>query len=300
MMKSNFDTMYESYRRESERILDELFPKDYIPTGLPAILEESMRYSLFSGGKRLRPILVLAAYSSCGGKGKDAGYLACAVEMIHTYSLIHDDLPCMDDDELRRGKPTNHIVYGYPMAVLAGDGLLNLAFETMFRGSLESADKDKYLKAAYTLSEAAGMKGMVGGQAADISWEGSEPDKEKLSLIHRNKTGALIRASLLAGGMCATDDEKVLKALSEYGSLIGEMFQVVDDILDVVGNTEEIGKNVNKDAQMNKMTYPYVYGLENSKIRVEELAKAAENALLPMKNTEFFLSLIEYLKNRTK
>ena len=299
-MKSNFDILYEKYRKMTEEIISGLYPKDYLPTGLPPVLDESMAYSLFSGGKRLRPILVLSTHYSLGGDGKEIEYLACAAEMIHTYSLIHDDLPCMDDDELRRGKPTNHIVFGYPMAVLAGDGLLNLAYETMLEGMFVAKDKDKYLSAAYTLAKAAGMRGMVGGQAADISWEGSEPDKEKLSIIHRNKTGALIRASILAGCLCICDDKETVDSLFRYGEYIGEMFQITDDILDVTSDAETLGKNVMKDAEMNKMTYPYVYGLENSKKRVEELAKSAEEAVCGIKNNEFFISLIEYLKNRTK
>ncbi len=299
MMKSNFDIRFEEYRIKTEQILSDLF-MPLMEECLPGTIEESMRYSLFSGGKRIRPILVMAAYDALSGDDEAVKYLACAVEMIHTYSLIHDDLPCMDDDELRRGKPTNHIVYGYPMAVLAGDGLLNLAYETILKGMFVTKDMARYSKAAYTLAYAAGMNGMVGGQSADILWEQSEPDEEKLHAIHKNKTGALIRASILSGAMLATDDEKILSDIGEYGSLIGEMFQVVDDILDVVGSLEELGKNVNKDEGHYKMTYPYVYGLENSKIRVDELAEAAKKAISGIENGEFLFSLVEYLKKRTK
>ncbi len=299
MTKSNFDIIFEEYSLMAENILSELF-LGISDTSLPETVEESMRYSLFSGGKRIRPVLVLSSFDAFCGCDESVKYLAAAVEMIHTYSLIHDDLPCMDDDELRRGKPTNHIVYGYPMAVLAGDGLLNLAYETILEGMSFTGNLSGYIEASKILARAAGINGMVGGQSADILWEGSEPDEDKLHAIHRNKTGALIKASVLAGAYLATDDEKLLKDICLYGQLIGEMFQIVDDILDITGNTYELGKNVNKDRNQNKMTYPYVYGLENSKIKVEELAMRAKDSLLNIKNGEFLVSLVEYLKNRTK
>ncbi len=300
MMKSSFDILYDKYRTISEEILTDLFPDDYFRTNLPSVLEESMRYSLFSGGKRLRPVLILSAHETLGGDDEAVRYLAAAIEMIHTYSLIHDDLPCMDDDTLRRGKPTNHIVFGYPMAVLAGDGLLNLAYEVLLSGAFVSKNTERYLLAAKTLAVSAGMKGMVGGQAADILWEGSDPNEEKIHVIHQNKTGAIICASILSGAILATEDEQILYAMKKYGQIIGEMFQVVDDILDITGSAEDLGKSINKDQQQNKMTYPYVYGLENSKIKVEELADAAKNAISHLENVEFLHSLIDYLKNRTK
>ena len=281
--------------RAFEEHLRDRFPK----AQFPQIIYESMGYSLFAGGKRVRPVMLLEAAKVCGHADEEAVYLAAGVEMIHTYSLIHDDLPCMDDDELRRGKPTNHVVYGYPMAVLAGDGLLNLAFETMLAGYFPARDKDGYMRALSCIAMAAGAGGMVGGQVADMLAEGKAPDALTLAFIHRHKTGALLCASVEAGALCAGAQEEELGAFRSYGESVGEMFQIVDDILDVSGSADDLGKKTGMDAAHGKMTYPAVHGLDASKRRVEELYEISAKALRPLgKRAAFFLDLASYLKMR--
>jgi geranylgeranyl diphosphate synthase type II len=229
----------------------------------PPVLLDAMKYSLFAGGKRIRPILCLTAYEACGGRGEEILPQAAAFEMIHTYSLIHDDLPAMDDDDLRRGKPTNHKVYGEAVAILAGDGLLTEAFR-MFStdGTIPAAP---LLCALRELSACAGLWGMVAGQAADIISEGAEARRETLEFIHKNKTGALLRASVVTGAILKDAAGAEMEALTRYGQNIGLAFQVVDDILDITQTTEELGKPRGSDAALNKMTYPALYGLEQSR-----------------------------------
>jgi len=301
-MNKDFDIIFKQKTAEVESILEKMFPSDYKETQLPDVLEESIRYSLFSGGKRIRPVLLLASYELCGGEDDYVYPLIAAIEMIHTYSLIHDDLPCMDNDDLRRGKPTNHIVFGYPTAVLAGDGLLNLAYETMFRGALGAPEnrRENYLKAAYTIATAAGINGMIGGQCADITWEGNPPNEKELRIIHKNKTGALLKASVVAGALCAGATGDKLDRLCMFGEYIGDMFQIVDDILDVIGDEQEIGKKVNKDEQLHKMTYPYVFGIERSKEMISELEKKSMGCLTGFEYDIFLPELVKYLANRTK
>lgn len=243
-----------------------------LETGHPETLIESMKYSLFSGGKRLRPILVLAAGEALGKNEEPLLPFACAMEMIHTYSLIHDDLPSMDDDDYRRGRLTNHKVYGEAVAVLAGDALLTLAFKLMTEpGTNGNLRSEAVIKAIREISDAAGLAGMVGGQVVDILSEGAAPDKETVNTIHQKKTGALIRACTAVGGLLAGGSEKETEALKSYGEKIGLAFQIIDDILDIEGEKEALGKDTGKDQEKNKMTYPAVYGLDESKQKAEDL-----------------------------
>lgn len=235
---------------------------------------EAMKYSLGAGGKRVRPVLMLAACRLAGGNEEDAVPFACAIEYIHTYSLIHDDLPAMDDDELRRGKPTNHVVFGEACAILAGDALLNRAFEIMFETLLNTEEEKRtgYLKAAQCISRASGYCGMVGGQIADIEGENSENrDTELLKFIHKRKTGALIKAAIIAGAHIGGADENLILELSGLGELMGLEFQIADDILDVCGDSRELGKPVGSDDKNGKLTYPSCVGMEKTREIYEDV-----------------------------
>jgi len=244
--------------------------------GAPKDLKSAMRYSLEAGGKRLRPAMTLYVCEMLDGDIRRALPFACALEMIHTYSLIHDDLPCMDNDDYRRGMPSNHKVFGEANAVLAGDGLLSLAFDTMLAAIANNPCQGE-IKAAQAVSEGAGVQGMVAGQVTDLASEKSGArDMDTLRFIHVNKTGAMIRASLLAGGCVAGADEKQLKALSDFGYAYGDLFQMTDDILDVEGSFESMGKTLGKDAQEGKLTYISLVGLEEAK---KIAGQTAENAL---------------------
>ncbi|MCM0650366.1 polyprenyl synthetase family protein [Clostridium swellfunianum] len=224
---------------------------------------EAMSYSINIGGKRIRPVLMLLVYNMYNGDYKDIMPIAAAMEMIHTYSLIHDDLPCMDDDDLRRGKPTNHKVYGEAIAVLAGDALLNEAMNIMFKFSLYKGIDT--LRACSCISDAAGAEGMIGGQVVDILSEGKNISTEELLYMHRNKTGALIKAAIVTGAMLGNASEEELEILSKYGEKLGLAFQVKDDILDVTGNPELLGKNTNADTEHSKTNFISTYGLEGCK-----------------------------------
>ena len=256
-----------------------------------------MEYSVSAGGKRLRPILLLEACSVCGGDVRRAMPYACALEFIHTYSLIHDDHPSMDNDDYRRGKLTNHKVFGDDMAILAGDGLLNSAFDIMLEDVLsaaaDGADTSPLIRAAYEISKAAGVRGMIAGQTADVKNTGirkpeevkntdindvsadSSRDSELLLYIHKNKTGALIRAAVRAGALIAGTSEKNLEILTEYAENLGLAFQITDDILDVVGDAAALGKSTGADERLGKLTYPSVYGIEESRRRLDEVTKKA-------------------------
>jgi geranylgeranyl diphosphate synthase type II len=244
--------------------------------GLTSDLTKAMRYSLFAGGKRLRPILCMAGAEAVGGVGTDVLPVACALEIIHTYSLIHDDLPVMDDDDLRRGKPTNHKVFGEPIALLAGDGLLTEAFSVMT--SPEMSDRvppRTLLRAIRLIAHAAGHKGMVGGQAVDIQWEGRSADLEVVRFMHAHKTGAMITASVASGAVLAGAEEAQCRAISSYGEKIGLAFQISDDILDIEGDSETMGKRAGADQEKGKMTYPAVLGLDESKSIQRDLVQGA-------------------------
>lgn len=256
-------------------------------------LYEAMRYSLLAGGKRLRPVLVLAACEAVGGRlDEKALDVAAAIECIHTYSLIHDDLPGMDDDDLRRGKPTNHVVYGVGMAILAGDGLLTEAFSL-----IAEACGDTPLAAAVMreLAEGAGIRGMVAGQGQDLLSEGKRIDLDHMQWIHRHKTGALILAACRMGGLLGGADEKSMAALSAYGQALGLAFQITDDILDVVGDENLMGKHTGSDAKSEKATYPTLLGLDQSRALAEE---AVNDALAALGGLQGDGSLLMYIASQ--
>ena len=280
---------------------------DFIPVidNKSISLYDAMKYSLTAGGKRLRPVLLLAACDFAGGDIKEALPYAIAVEYIHTYSLIHDDLPAMDNDDLRRGLPTNHKVYGEALAILAGDGLLNTAFEAMTKDMMmyfdDPAQITKRVKAAYEIAKGAGVKGMVAGQVSDMESEESDISNEMLFYIHLNKTGALIKAAIKAGLYLGNPDREMLEKMDIYAENLGLSFQITDDILDVVGSAEELGKNVGQDAKDKKSTYTSINGLDKAYETLDEISDKALNAISDYyDNAEFFAKLINDLKNRTK
>jgi geranylgeranyl diphosphate synthase type II len=246
----------------------------------PPVIYRAMKYSIFAGGKRLRPAMLLLSAKACGLSFTDAMPAACAVEMIHTYSLIHDDLPAMDDDDMRRGKPTSHRKFGEAVAILAGDALLNRAFETFFRCRFNKRIKpENILASAACLAGASGVNGMIGGQVLDINSENKRISRDALSVLHEKKTGALIKASVVCGAMLAGAGPGALKKFSVYGEKAGLAFQITDDILDVTGDEKKMGKKVNKDAAAFKSTYPAVYGLERSAAMARELTAGACSAM---------------------
>lgn len=252
-----------------DREMDRLLPN--LP-GPAARLEKSMRYSVFAGGKRLRPALFLAAAKSLGRGPEGILPGACALEFVHTYSLIHDDLPAMDDDDFRRGRPTNHRVFDEGTAILAGDALLTLAFSVLTDCGVSDGVKLEWIR---ELSEAAGPKGMVGGQMADLAAQGREISPETLRYIHEHKTGAMLNAAVRMGGLCAGADAEQLEILTEYSNALGLAFQIVDDLLDVTGEAGEIGKATGADAARGKATYPGLYGVGPSYEWVRELTETA-------------------------
>lgn len=262
---------------------------------------DAMNYSVTNGGKRIRPVLVLEFCRVCGGNVEDALALACAVEMIHTYSLIHDDLPCMDNDDMRRGKPSCHKAFGEEYALLAGDGLLTLAFETALKDGNGILPENK-IKAVKALAFFAGVSGMVGGQVLDLQSESTEPTLKKLQTIDALKTGALIKASVLLGCYAAnvTDDERINAAV-KYAENIGLAFQIVDDILDVTSDSATLGKPVGSDEKNEKITYVSLMGIERSKQTVKELTDGAIDALKAFgRDTEFLKNLALSLADRKK
>jgi len=243
---------------------------------------ESMRYSLFVGGKRIRPVLCLAgaeAVNNSAAVRKNALPVACALECIHTYSLIHDDLPAMDDDDLRRGKPTNHTVFGEAAAILAGDGLLTFAFDLLSSQAASGIGDSARIRIIQTIARAAGPLGMVGGQSLDMIYEGQHVGYETLRVIHRSKTGALITASVLSGALVAGANHEQEEALRTYGNNIGLAFQIVDDLLDVESTTEALGKPAGSDVKADKVTYPSLFGIETSRTMAREAVGEALTAL---------------------
>lgn len=279
--------------------LAEYLPEEDI---LQADVITAMRYSLLGGGKRIRPVLVLEFCRICGGDEQIALPFACAVEMIHTYSLIHDDLPCMDDDDMRRGRPSNHKVFGEDTALLAGDALLTMAFETMLSDeSVRLAGAQRAAKAAGCLARAAGAHGMVGGQVIDLMSEGRSISLETLKKMDEGKTGALILASAQMGCVLAGADDKQIQAAESYARAIGLAFQIVDDILDVTGDAQTLGKPIGSDSGNNKCTYVSLMGLENAEKTVEELTAAAVEALSGFDGEAgYLISLAKKLAARKK
>jgi len=272
-----------SYLKE-QRLLVEAAFDSYIPaaTGDFAKHIEAMRYSLLAGGKRVRPILCIAAARAVGGNTIDDQNIlpvACALECIHTYSLIHDDLPAMDNDALRRGKATNHVLYGEAGAILAGDGLLTWAFDLLCNPSHGNLDSEKKLAISHCIAHAAGSFGMVGGQALDIASENTRFPFETLQTIHRSKTGALITASVVSGAIAAGADRKQSEALKQYGHQIGLAFQIVDDLLNATATTEQLGKAAGSDIELGKATYPAYFGIEETRKRALNAVEEAKTCL---------------------
>ncbi len=290
----DFASWIATQTREVDRALDRLLPK---ATAKPATIHKAMRYSLFAGGKRMRPALVLAAAEACGGTHEAAMPLACAVECIHTYSLIHDDLPGMDNDDLRRGKPTNHKVFGEGIAILAGDALLTQAFEiaASCTGWKRYSIKDVVLE----IAKASGSLQLIAGQVADLEGESKKISRAQLRYIHERKTSALLACSVRLGGMSANCTPAQLDALTDFGYNVGLAFQVIDDILDVTQTSEQLGKTAGKDVKAQKATYPSIVGLEKSRVIAAELTAKAEVALQPFRGKAVALEAISaYLLRR--
>jgi geranylgeranyl diphosphate synthase type II len=279
---------------EVDAALDAFLPK---AKEKPATIHAAMRYSVFAGGKRLRPILCLAAAEACGGDSESAMPPACAVEILHTYSLVHDDLPCMDDDDLRRGRPTCHKVYGEGMAVLTGDALLTEAFLIL----AQTSPAKRYPGGSYVaeLALTGGSTRLIGGQVMDLEGEGKKLTKAQLVKIHESKTAALLTTSIRLGAMTANATEKQLEALTVFGHALGLAFQVIDDILDVTQSTEVLGKTAGKDAAVEKATYPAILGLEKSREEAAKLTKEAMEALKPFgRKAARLQEIAEYLLKR--
>ena len=296
----DFAAYLEAARQQVEAALDgSLGPER------PESLREAMRYSLMAGGKRLRPILCLAACELAGGSREQAMPTAVALEMVHTMSLIHDDLPAMDNDDLRRGRPTNHKVYGEANAILAGDALLTRAFEMVALRS-PGVPAERMLAVVGELSLASGAPGLVGGQVVDLECEGRQVDLDTLEYIHLHKTGALLRACVLSGALIAGASEPLLAALTTYARGIGLAFQIIDDILDVTASSEVLGKTAGKDLTADKTTYPKLLGLEESRRRADALVAEAKEALAPWSagagadRAAPLLALADYITSRDR
>ena len=262
-------------------------------------VKEAMLYSLQAGGKRIRPFIVLQVIRAYNQNYHDYIDIACALEMIHTYSLIHDDLPGMDNDDLRRGKKTNHIVYGEDMAILAGDALLNYAFEVMLSNSIDKENPNKYLKAINEIAKTSGIYGMIGGQVVDIQSENKQISKEMLDYIHNNKTAAIIIGCMRAGAIIGDATQEQLEKITKYAKNIGLSFQIVDDILDIVGDESKLGKKVGSDIENHKSTYPSLIGLDESKNIAYELIQEAKESINSInKETKFLSDLADYIRDR--
>ncbi len=278
-----------------EARLNELLPGESVP---PETIHRAMRYSIFAGGKRIRPILCLEAAKACGGDEDVAINAACALEALHTYTLIHDDLPCMDNDDLRRGRPTNHKVFGEGIAVLAGDALLTEAFAMLAR----APENERYGVKDYVaeLAYQTGSLNLVGGQVLDLEGEGRQLTIDELRAIHNGKTSALIMAAVRLGGMTAGCTQEQLAALTAYGRSLGLAFQVIDDILDITSSPDVLGKTIGKDAQEQKATYPALIGLDRARAEARELTASARAALdvFSDKRREVLLALSDYLLKR--
>lgn len=289
-MATNYKTMMQIYRDAVEEYLAGCFRNDSLPQKQ---LFDSMRYSLLAGGKRIRPVLVLEFCRVCGGNWEEALPFAGAIEMVHTYSLIHDDLPCMDNDDYRRGRLTNHKIFGEAGAVLAGDALLTAAFGTV---ASANAPADRVVKIIRILSEAAGELGMVGGQVLDMNGENTHLGEEDVHTIHRLKTGALISAACQMGAAAAGASQEQMEAARVYAEALGLAFQIRDDMLDVLGDAEKMGKATNMDS--NKNTFVSLYGIGNCAKYIEEENKKAIDALLVFDDKDFLIQLTNLLAFR--
>ena len=281
-------------QKEVDRALDRFLPK---ASTLPATIHKAMRYSLFAGGKRLRPVLCLAAAEACGSKPRAALPLACAMECIHTYSLIHDDLPSMDNDDLRRGRATCHKVFGDGIAILAGDALLTVAFEIAAQAN--TTPRYRLRDVIGEIAIAAGSQKLIAGQVADLEGEGRRINRDQLRSIHENKTAALLTASVRLGAMAANANPKQLGAITAFGRALGLAFQIIDDILDVTQTSEKLGKSAGKDVAAKKATYPAVIGLEKSRAEARRLTSKAHVSLKSLGQRAVVLrELADYLLRR--
>lgn len=301
------EQIQETIRRKAAEI--EEIIKGYLPaeTGYQRTVLEAMNYSVLAGGKRLRPMLMQETYRMFGGSGREVEPLMAAIEMIHTYSLVHDDLPAMDNDEYRRGRKTTHTVYGEAMGILAGDGLLNLAWETAMQafsieGQEETAHMRRVAGAVAVLARKAGIYGMIGGQTADIeAEEADQVSMEQLLFIHEHKTAALIQAAMMAGAILAGADEQQIRQMEKCACNIGIAFQIQDDILDVTGTMEELGKPIGSDEKNHKQTYVSIRGMEASAREVERLSREAMDILSSVEGDSGFLrELTAFLIHRRK
>lgn len=293
-----FETQLIKKTEYVQEIIYRYCPKE---EGLQKTVIEAVNYSLQSGGKRLRPMLILETLKMFGGEEKEAYPFMAAMEMIHTYSLVHDDLPAMDNDLYRRGRKTTHAVYGEAMGVLAGDALLNLAYEVMSEAVLKSENPINAAKAMQVIAKKAGIYGMVGGQTVDVLNEGKNTDIETLQFIHKLKTAALIEASMVAGAILAGATEKKIQTMENIAGNVGIAFQIQDDILDVTSTTEVLGKPVHSDEKNNKCTYVTLMGIEQAKKQVEQYSKEAVDLLESMQcDDEFLKNLIIKLIYREK
>jgi geranylgeranyl diphosphate synthase, type II len=298
----DFKNKYDSYTQKIDEVLENFLYLHKLPSSK---IIEAIKYSIKAGGKRLRPVLAVSVCDMLGGNIDDVLPFACAIEMIHTYSLIHDDLPAMDNDDYRRGKPTNHKVFGEGTAVLAGDALLNLAFEIMIKSCMESFNGYDVKKAGEKtramgiIAEASGIQGMIGGQALDIEYEGRIPNRELLRIMHACKTGALIKAPILSSAViCGASDEE-LDQLEVFGKNLGLGFQIKDDILDVEGTFDNLGKSIGSDENKNKATYVSFYGVEKSRLLLKEATDMAIHSLERFKDKSGFLKeLTLYMYSR--
>ena len=297
------NTAFKQEQEENLSYVEDVL-KNYLPKNpsFQKTIYDAMEYSVMAGGKRLRPMMMYQAYKMFGGEDKELiePFMA-AIEMIHTYSLVHDDLPAMDNDTYRRGRKTTHVVYGEDMGILAGDALLNFAYETAINGASAAKAAKNAINALAILSKKAGIMGMVGGQVVDVELTGKKLDEERLDFIFKLKTGALLEASLMVGAALAGADEKYIELMEQAGLNIGMAFQIQDDILDVTSTTEELGKPVHSDEKNDKTTYVSLYGLEKSHEDVEKYSKKALSIMeeLPYEN-QFLYTLIEKLINRRK
>ena len=283
------------YLRERVRLVDDALER-YLPGEdvRPQSLHRAMRYSTMSGGKRLRPILVIAGAEAVGGEAQMVLPTACAVELIHTFSLIHDDLPAIDNDTLRRGRPTCHVQFGEAVAILAGDALFASAFELIARNA-DTVPAERVVQVLHLVAEASGTRGMVGGQMVDIESEGKQADADTVEYIHRHKTAALIRASVVSGAILAGAEKRQVDALSRYGELTGLAFQIADDLLNVTGDPRKTGKAVGTDAARGKVTYPALFGVEASRQRAHQLVQEAIATLRPFGESAEPLRAIAHL-----
>lgn len=294
-MTDHSSNNYGAYLEERKQAVDAALER-FMPSvdTHPARLVSAMRYSLFAGGKRIRPVLTLAAAEAADGSIQDALVPGCAVELVHTYSLIHDDLPAMDDDDFRRGNPTCHKEFDVGTAILAGDALLTMAFDLLSTGEMRVSDHAR-LRMVQELSRAAGWRGMVGGQQVDMDSEGTQPELPVLEYIHTHKTGALLRCSVLLGALAANAGGDALQAYTVYGEKVGLAFQVVDDILDVTATTEEMGKDQGSDAARGKITYPAIFGLEGARERAFKLIGDAKSAVADFDPTGYLAGIADFV-----